>query len=440
MAELFLRSRSGKTYFSLPDDWNLLTFAAFTDREQPHDPIGMARKSLQAPVGHEPLAKVVKPDQTIAIIIEDPSRNSPKQQVLRAVLAECEAAGLPKSQVVIVIGLGTHRQLERAEMEAVYGADLVEQYEFINHDCHAADLVAVGKLRSGTVVAVNRRVHEADFVIGIGSIFPHPMNGFGGGGKILFPAVANFEAILEHHLAYAFRGGSRLGCLGGNPFYQEVTELALAGGLDFIVNSVLDHNDFLYEVVCGAPAEAHLAGVETSRRILSMQFAERADVTLISAFPYSEGTQIMKPLAPASEITREGGIVILVADCNVPLPPAYLTGCERFRRANPGKLRPAVLDLFAANCRILEDGAPEFNMSMAQALLGQNDYTIILVTRDIGQQAVEQLGFLYAASLEQALAMAREKCPVATAHVVPSGGVILPVLAETKAPAAGRLL
>ena len=246
----------------------------------------------------------------------------------------------------------------------------------------------------------------------------------------MFPAVANFDAILEHHLKYCFRGNARLGQLDGNPFYQEVCELTRAADLNFIVNSVLDHNDLLYQVVCGEPVAAHRAGVQISRRILSMPFEGKSDVTVISAFPYTEGTQIMKPLAPASEITRLGGTVILSADCTVPLADDYLVGCNAFRQKHQGRLREAVFDLFDNNQCIMEEGAPEFNMSMAQALLGQNDYRIILVSKDIPEQTARMLGFDYTREIQQAIEMARDKQPEANVHVVPAGGVILPVVEE----------
>lgn len=430
MTDLFIRYQGTRQSLELPPSWQLLRFASFEDRPQPADPVGMTRKALKRPVNHSRLDESINAGDKIAIIVEDPSRSSPKQQVLRAVLDELAAAEIPASQIVIVIALGTHRQLPKKEMGEVYGKDLVDQYEFVNHDCKAPDLVAIGTLRSGTTVKINPRVYEADFTIGIGSIFPHPMNGFGGGGKILFPAVANFDAILEHHLKYSFRGNSRIGNLQENPFYEEVCELAKAGGLNFIVNSVLDHNDYLYQVICGEPIEAHQAGVAVSRKILSMEFPEKSDVTIISAFPYSEGTQIMKPLAPASEITRDGGLVILAADCSVPLPDSYLAGCENFRKTYDGRLREAVLEVFGSNRRIMEDGAPEFNMSMAQALLAQNDYTVILVSRDISKYTSDRLGFVYAENLEQAIAMGQDTYPEARVNVVPSGGVILPVLSE----------
>jgi len=430
MTELFLRHRGGRQPFDLPPQWRLLTFAAFEDRQAPDDIVDLVRNALQHPVDHPPLSRALKPSDTIAVIIEDPSRASPKQQVLRAVLAELADAGIERNRIVIVLGLGTHRQVVGRELETVYGKDLVDAYEFVNHDSKADDLVPIGALQSGTPVKINRRVAQADFKIGIGSIFPHPLNGFGGGGKILFPAVSNFDAILEHHLKYGFRDQSRVGQLDGNRFYEEISRLAMDGGLNFIVNSVLDHNDILYQVVCGEPTAAHRAGVAISRRILSRTFKGQSDVTIISAFPYSEGTQIMKPLAPASEITRLDGTVILAADCSVPLADDYLDGCNAFREKYTCRYREAVFELFDNNQRIMEDGAPEFNMSMAQALLGQNDYRIILVSKDIPEKTARILGFDYAEAIDQALDMAQAEQPEAKVHVIPAGGVILPVVEE----------
>ena len=107
-------------------------------------------------------------------------------------------------------------------MEEALGREIVRSYPVFNHDCHAPDLVPVGRLRTGQVVKINRLVWEADYRIGVGSIFPHPMNGFGGGAKILFPGVADFDSILVHHLKHAFRRGAELGRVEGNPFHEEV--------------------------------------------------------------------------------------------------------------------------------------------------------------------------------------------------------------------------
>jgi len=428
MGKYFVRYGREKRYFEVPSGWKVLTFAVFHDHEGERDPDTLTRIGINSPIRSAPLKERISPADRVAILIEDQTRYSPKKSILGALLKEMEEAGISRERIEVILALGTHRELSTEEMGAVYGEDLVKTYPFFNHNCHAPDLVPVAKLKTGTPVKINPRVHEASFKIGIGSIFPHPMNGFGGGGKILFPGVANFEAILEHHLRYSFRNGSELGKVEGNPFYEDVRELSGAAGLDFIINSVLDHNDRLYDLVCGDPVEAHLAGIEICRGIISQEFPKKADLTIISSFPYTEGTQLMKPLAPASMITREGGVIILVANCLLPLPEAYVAGCESFCMEHGHRLKGGVLDLFDNNRRIMEDGAPELNMSMAQALLAQDEYKVIFVSEEVPREVVERLGFLYAEDLNGAFVMSEKFVTDPEVHIVPSGGVILPVV------------
>jgi nickel-dependent lactate racemase len=432
MEKPFLRYKSDKYYFETPPDWNVLTLAAFQDHPAERDVGQLTRQALNNPIGSGPLKECISSSDRIAILIEDQTRASPKKRILKILLEELGKAQVPKESISIIISLGTHRALSIEELKDNYGEDVVAQYAIHNHDCQAPDLVPVAKLKTGTVVKINKKVHDATFKIGIGSIFPHPMNGFGGGGKILFPGVSNFDAILEHHLKYSFRGDAKLGKLGGNPFYEEVSALSKEAGLNFILNSVLDHNDILYDLVTGDPVEAHQAGSDMCKEIVSRTFQKKADLTVTSAFPYTEGLQIMKPLAPASMITKEGGCIILLAHCTSPLPDNYLKACERIRQEYEGKLRESIFGLFEKNERLLEGSSPEYNMSMTQALLGQDSFKVILVTEDIPRDSVEQLGFLHAKDLDQAFSMSAAFNSKPEVHIVPSGGVILPIIKKLK--------
>ena len=428
MERLFVRYGSEKRYFDLPSGWKKLTFATFQEHTGREDVGRLARMALERPVGSRPLKDLISPKTRIAILIEDKTRASPKKIILRVLLEELARIGVARENVSVIVALGTHAPLSLEEMSAVYGEDAVREYSFFNHDCKAPDLVAVAKLKSGTPVKINRRVAEADFKIGLGSIFPHPMNGFGGGCKILFPGVADFDSILEHHLRYSFREGSSFGQVQGNVFHSEVCRLSKAAGLDFILNTVLDHNDGFYELVCGEPVEAQTAGIELCKSIVSRPFPKKADLTVISGFPYSEGPQIMKPLAPAGMITRKGGVIVLVARCTSRLPEFYLAACQRFRMKYAGRLKDGVVELFESQRRIAEEGPPELNMGMAQGLTVLSDFRIILVSDEFPREAAERLGFLFAENLDKAFAMSADFVTKPEVHVVPSGGVILPVM------------
>jgi nickel-dependent lactate racemase len=428
MEKPFLRYKGEKRFFEVLKDWKVLTLAAFQDHQGEKDVEPLTRQALDNPIGAPPLKECVSSSDKVAILIEDQTRASPKRRILKILLEELGRAQVPKENISIIVSLGTHRALTAEELKDNYGEEVVQQYSIHNHDCQAPDLVPVAKLKTGTVVKINKRVHDATFKIGIGSIFPHPMNGFGGGCKILFPGVSNFDAILEHHLKYSFRGNSKLGILGGNPFYEEVSAIAKGAGLNFILNSVLDHNDHLYDLVGGDPVEAHQKGSDICKEIVSRTFQKKADLTVTSAFPYTEGLQIMKPLAPTSMITKEGGCIILLAHCTSPLPEDYLKACERIRQEYNSNLRESILRLFDKNERLLEGSSPEYNMSMTQALLGQDSFNVILVTEDIPRDNVERLGFHYAQDLDQAFSMSASINSAPEVHIIPSGGVILPTL------------
>lgn len=427
--DLYIRYGHKKLFFNVPERFNILDVADFEDNPVLSDVKNLTINALDNPVDALPLEKQLRPFDRIAILIEDNTRNSPKKEILKYLLEKLDAISIPESNIIIIVALGTHEALTRKEMIMTYGEEVIDNYTIINHDSLSPDLVPVGKLKSGTIVKINRMAHEADFRIGIGSIFPHPLNGFGGGGKIMFPGIANFDAILEHHMRYAFRKVV-LGDLSHNPFYDEVISLASEGRLDFIINSVLDHNDNLYQVVAGNLVSAHKKGADICKKLVSKTFNKKADITIISAFPYTQATQLMKPLEPASIITKEQGVIILVGRCTSAFNKGYLDACLEFREKYKGRLKEALFDFFNSGQRIISGGAPELNMSVAQVILALESYRVILFSGEVPQEDAEKLGFIYAATIEDALSLSLQFIKSPDVIIVPSGGVIIPELEQ----------
>ncbi len=431
MNDLFIHYQNRKTPLPVPPAWKIISFADFGDSPGVNNIREKTRTVLQNPIGKRPLWELVTEQDRVALLIEDLTRPSPKKIILEAILELLEQKGIPDRNIAIVFSLGTHRGLAGEEIEGAFGKDLVGRYEFINHDCRAADLVPAGRLKTGQPVRINRRVMEATFRLGVGSIFPHPMNGFGGGGKILFPGMADLEAITDHHFHYTFQSGTGLGKLEGNPFYEEVCALARSVPLHFVVNGVLDQKDALADLVAGDPIEAHRAGAGICRTLTTRRFPKRADLTVTTSFPYKEGPQIVKPLVPASLVTKPGGCIILAADCSGNLPEPFIASFERFRSRHEGDLLGGVLAHFSERRLIMEGGAVDYNMALAFALAAQHHFSIILVSQDIPRRTAERMGYVYAEDLDQAIALSARTCPSPEVHVIPSGGVILP---EIEAP------
>jgi nickel-dependent lactate racemase len=429
MKTVFIFYQRQRVRFTIPDNWNLLSFPDFPDNGKTANVNKLTKDALNKPIQSPALNDLLSPTDSIAIIIEDLTRTSPKRLILKVLLDNLNEIGIPKKNINIIIATGTHRGLKHEELEGAFGRGLLDRYAFSNHDCRASDLVPIGMLKTGCEVKINRKVFNADFRIGIGSISPHPMNGFGGGGKILFPGVADFNSILHHHLKYTFHEGTGLGKIRGNIFYDEVCAITRSAKLDFVINSILDQKDQAYDLVSGDPVYAHLAGIEKSKDIIAQRFSRKADLTIITSFPYAEGPQIVKPLVPASIVTKEGGCIILAADCTGNLPDDFIDSFETFHLKYGHNLLGGVMEYFENNRLIMDGGAIDFNMALGLTLALQHRFKIILVSKDIPRVTGEKMGFLYADNLEQAFELSETVCtPNPEVHVIPSGGVILPVI------------
>jgi len=74
----FIVKRGQKVFFDLPAGWHLLTFADLKDRGQAADVHALAVEALKHPVASPPLRERLSPSDTVAILIEDLTRASPK--------------------------------------------------------------------------------------------------------------------------------------------------------------------------------------------------------------------------------------------------------------------------------------------------------------------------------------------------------------------------
>jgi nickel-dependent lactate racemase len=134
------------------------------------------------------------------VVHTDITRATPNERILPVLLDELETAGVRGADISLLNGLGTHRRQTEAELRAMLGAAIVENYRWLQHDAHAdADLKPLGQTRFGHPVRVNRHFLEADVRILTGFIEPHFFAGFSGGPKGVLPALAGAESVLTNH-------------------------------------------------------------------------------------------------------------------------------------------------------------------------------------------------------------------------------------------------
>jgi nickel-dependent lactate racemase len=270
-------------------------------------------KSLERPIASKSLEELVKKGEKVAIIIDDYTRKTPTREILPPIIKRIERL---TDDIVIVVATGLHRALTEEEIQEKVG-EYAKRYEVIIHDAEAGDLTSTKEMLTGTDLKINRHVAEADFVLSIGTIEPHPYAGFSGGAKSLLPGVAGRDAIVASHLLNIFPDCT-IGKVRGNPMRAEIELAGALANLRFIVNTILDLEGRVVDIVCGDPIQAFEAGVKKCGELYSCEYSERAKIVILTPGGYPKDSNLylsLRALKTPELVMEDGGVIILVAEC-----------------------------------------------------------------------------------------------------------------------------
>ena len=151
----------------------------------------------------------------------------------------------------------------------------------------------------------------------VGVIAPHYMAGYSGGRKSLLPGVCGRKTIEAHH-SLMRKAGSKTAHLKGNPFHQVTLEAAEKTNLRFISNIVVDSKNQAIDLVVGHWLKAWEHGVTICQENSVIEVKQLADIVIVSAggFPKDINMyQSQKALENASYCVKDGGLILLLAEC-----------------------------------------------------------------------------------------------------------------------------
>lgn len=381
------------------------------------------KEAIKNPIGTEPLHKIAKGYKKVLIVTDDNTRATPLTRILPPVLDELKTAGVLKKEITFLIGLGTHRPMNRDEIEIKFGVELADKYRIVNHTWKDPDsLVSLKKCKLGFEVVINKLVQEVDLLISIGSIVPHATTGFSGGGKSIIPGICGEKTVEDTHwiaLNYSMR--EILGKLD-NPIRDSINNICRKVNLRMIVNAVLFNGNKVYGIVAGDLELAHKEGVELCREVYKVQIPEKADIVIAEAYPTDiDLRQAIKAICAADIVCRDGGVIILPAECAEGIAPQF-PEFVRFGFKNPDILYQEVK-------------RGEFKQKlMAYTLIAigriiSRRVRAILVSPNIASTQAEHLGFKWAFDLQDAVDKAFQVVGEDSRVIVlQQAGQILPML------------
>ena len=382
---------------------------------------------VKNPIGCDPLEEVISPNTKVLILIEDSTRNTPVKKILPVLIDCLKGCGIGLKDIELLTSPGTHRIMTESEIVAKVGEGFSSSLKISQHDFRDRDaLIDLGGVNSGGYeipIQINKKVVEADFIIGLGNIVPHCDAGFSGGAKILQPGICGYATTAATHVAAALLDEIPLGAVE-NPCRWGIEEVAKRVGLDFIINTVMNYKNEVIDIVAGDMVKAHRKGAQVAEKAFGVKIPQPADIVIVSSHPADlDYWQAEKGIISAYFAVKKGGFIIYVAPCteglehNHPkfrewLKMTYSEACDRIKNI-PLDDETADLvsaDLAVCNARVREKA------------------DIFAVSDGLTEADMMILGYKPFKTIQDALDFALQKAPNGTIGILPRGGDCLPVL------------
>lgn len=289
------------------------------------DETSALREALRHPLAGPPLPDLVSPGDSGVIVHTDITRATPNERILPVVLETLAEAGVRRNDITLLNGLGTHRPQTEAELRAMLGDRIVEEYRCLQHDCFDDDtLVSLGVTQLGHPVRVNRTYLEADVKILTGFIEPHFFAGFSGGPKAVLPSLAGAESVFTNHgREMIAHPKATWGVTEGNPIWEEMKDVALRTEPTFLLNVTLNSQRQITGIFAGDMLPAHAEGCAFVRASAMVRVDQPYDIVITtnSGYPLDQNLyQTVKGMSAAAQIVRRGGAIIAAAACEDGLP------------------------------------------------------------------------------------------------------------------------
>lgn len=300
---------------------------------------GVVETALDQPVGAPVIEEALRHRRPgrVVVVVSDITRPVPYRQILPLLFRRLEAAGVRRSEIVILVATGMHRENTPAEHAEMFGAEVTADYLIIDH--RAEDEVMLvevpGRTRSGNRIRLNRHLVDAGFRVVTGLVEPHFMAGFSGGRKAVCPGCADLGTVRNFHgEAFMAHPHSCNGRLDGNPLHDEALSVVRALGIDYSLNVVLNDRREIVRGFAGAIEAAHEAAC-TFAAVCACPAVEReADLVVTSSGGYPlDATfyQCVKSFVSCLPAVRRGGRILSFGGCSEGIgSPEYTETMFRF--------------------------------------------------------------------------------------------------------------
>lgn len=378
---------------------------------------------IDDPIDSQPLEEILSPGETVLIVVSDATRATASAQVVNLLVRRLIQLGIAPYDIRIIFATGIHRPVTPEEKRELLTPFIVQRIRALDHNANDfSQHVDLGFTERGTPIEINRALVEHSHVILTGAISFHYFAGFTGGRKSICPGLASARTIAATHLqALDFEQGGRRagvdsGCLDGNAVHEECERIAAEAAPSFLINTWTDERGRAVRLYAGDWRAAHRRACAEYADAHTLKISEKRPVVIASSggAPYDINLiQAHKALDMAAYACRDGGTIILVAECTDGFGRADFLKWFDFKNAR------------ALEAHLRE--SYEVNGQTAWALLTKAErYRIYLVSK-LADEDVRRMRLIPAHTVAEAIAQTDNS---AMGYILPRGASFMPVVAQ----------
>jgi len=301
-----------------PDSWEVV-ICRMPGQDAPKLSKEAIKDAFLNPIGTPRIAELARGKKEVVIIFDDLSRPTKIDELVPYVLQELKEGGIKDENIRFISAIGAHGAMKLMDFVKKLGPEVVQKYPVYNHNPYE-NCTSLGTTSRGTPVMINSEFMSCDLKIAIGSLVPHPMSGFGGGGKMVLPGVASLETILSNHRDLCEIAAEGLvlnawGKIDDNIMRLDMEEVARMAGLDVSVNALVNMQRDTIGLFVGDLVEAQREGVKMARQVYATEVPAGADIVVANS--YAKANEASLVVSTGNNLLRkEGGDLVITA--NIP--------------------------------------------------------------------------------------------------------------------------
>lgn len=260
-------------------------------------------------------------NKKIGIGINDQTRPLPNEILIPALLNFLKNKQVLLENITFFIATGTHKPLKSELFSLILDEKTIKGYKVLSHDCDdERNLVYLGDSSSGTPVYLNKAFYESEIRILVGNIEPHHFMGYSGGLKTASIGLTGRKTITANH-SMLTHPNSIMGLFHSNPMRQDVERIGRMIGIDAALNVIINDEREIISSYWGKAESVIKQGIEFIKQNVQMDLKQnqsKYDLVIASPGGYPKDInfyQSQKAITHASYFSKQGGIIILAAEC-----------------------------------------------------------------------------------------------------------------------------